>query len=110
MADAVVAIDQRGRGRALQHLDVGLGIDPAGLDPAAVVAQPDDAVRIEAGEIGLDHLLRGKLSIGGGNAAGEQRIARERDHRRDGKTTGLGHSGHAAAARAATGKYFSSQS
>ena len=35
MADAVVAIDQRGRRRALQHLDVGLGIDPAGLDPVA---------------------------------------------------------------------------
>ena len=35
MADAVVAVDQRGRRRALQHLDVGLGIDPAGLDPAS---------------------------------------------------------------------------
>ena len=110
MADAVVAVDQRGRRRALQHLDVGLGIDPAGLDPVAVVAEADDAVRIEAGQIGLDHLLGGKLRIGGGHAAGQQRVARERDHRRDGETTGLSHSCYAAAARAVTGKYFSSQS
>ena len=36
----------------------------------------------------------------GGHAAGEQRVARERDHRRDGETTVLGHACYAAAARA----------
>ena len=73
-------------GRALQHLDVGLGIDAAGLELSHVGAEPNDAVRIEAGEIGLDHLLGGKSRVGRGHAAGEQRVARKRDHRRDRNT------------------------
>ena len=36
MADAVVAIDQRGRGRTLDHLDVGLRIDPPRLSVAHI--------------------------------------------------------------------------
>ena len=48
--------------------------------------------------------------IGRRHAAGDQRVARERDHRRDGETV-VGHEGYAAAAaRALTGKYLSSQS
>ena len=97
-------------GERCSTLMLALALTRPDLIQLHVVAQPDDAVRIEAGQIGFDHLLRGKLRIGGGHAAGQQRIARERDHRRDGETTGLGHPCYAAAARAVTGKYFSSQS
>ena len=45
-----------------------------------------------------------------GHAAGEQRVAREREHRRDGIRRTFGHERYAAAARAWTGKYLSSQS
>ena len=66
-------------------------------------------VGIEAGHIGFGHLLRGKVSIRGRDATGQQRIAGERGDRRDGVTT-VSHPYYAAAARAVTGKYFSSQS
>ena len=75
-----------------------------------VAAQPDDAVRIEAGDIGFDHLLRGKLRIRGRDAAGQQRIARERERSPRRSNATVSHPCYAAAARALTGKYFSSQS
>ena len=86
MADTVVAVDQRGRGRALQRLDVGLGIDAAGLQRTEVEAKAEDTVRIEAGEIGFDHLLCGNRGVGRRHATGDQRVARKRDHRSDGET------------------------
>ena len=57
MAHAVVAVDQRGRRRGAIHLDVGARIEPADLQPMHVLRQPEHAVRVGAGEIGLQHQL-----------------------------------------------------
>jgi len=67
-------------------------------------------VRVEAGEIGLDELLRDNRGVGLRHAGGHKCVAGKRDHRRDRVALVLGHGSYAAAARAWTGKYFSSQS
>ena len=41
----------------------------------AIGRQTENAVRVEAGEIGLDHLLGGDCCVGVGNAAGFERLA-----------------------------------
>ena len=58
MAHAVVAIDQRGRGRGLFDADVGLRIDAAAAHPVDVLPQPEHAVGVGTGEVGLQHQLR----------------------------------------------------
>ena len=57
MAHAVVAVDQRGRCRGLLDADVGLRIDAAAAHPVDVLPQPEHAVGVGAGEVGLEHQL-----------------------------------------------------
>ena len=73
-----------GRRRALQRPDVRLGIATAGLERVAIHAEAKDTVRVETGDVGLDHLLRGNGRVGLGNAIGDKRVMGERRHCRDG--------------------------
>ena len=90
MTDAVVAVDQRGGRGAIDGADFGLRIAAAGLQRVAIHAEAEDAVRIEAGDIGLDHLSGCDRGIGFGHAVGDERVVSERGHRRD-RIPGVGH-------------------
>ena len=57
--------------------DVRPRIDAAGADAPHVVRQAEHAVRIGAGEVGLDHQLGDLRGIGGGQADGAQRVRDE---------------------------------
>ena len=75
MAHAVVAVDQRGRGAALEHGDVGARIECAALELAHIAGQPEDAVGVRAGEIGVQHRAGDDGGIGWRQAAGAERVA-----------------------------------
>ena len=66
MAHAVVAIDQRGRGRGLFDADVGLRIDAAAAHAVDVLPQPEHTVGVGTGTDALAIALRG-LGIGPGD-------------------------------------------
>ena len=74
MAHAVVAVDQRGRGRALDHLDLGLRIDHAALELAHIAREPEDAVRVRAGQVGFQHRAGDDGGVGCGQPAGAQGV------------------------------------
>ena len=58
MAHAVVAVDQRGRRRAsASTLMFGRGLIEPSLSRCDILRQAEDAVRIGAGEVGLQHQL-----------------------------------------------------
>ena len=82
MAHAVVAVDQRGRGRGLLDPDVGLRIDAAAAQPLDVLRQPEHAVGVGAGEVGLEHQLG---DLGGVGGRQPDRLERIRDQRGDGR-------------------------
>ena len=77
MAHAVVAVDQRGRGAALDHLDVRARIDVAALEGAHVAGQAEDAVRVRAGEVGVEHGAGDDAGVRLRQPAGE-RVGHER--------------------------------
>ena len=52
---AVVAVDQCGRRTSLEHLDVGARIEDAGLELLDVTRKAENAMRIRAREIGIEH-------------------------------------------------------
>ena len=68
MAHAVVAVDERGRGPALQHRDVRTRIERAALELAHIAGESEDAVGVRAGEIGVEHGAGddGGIRLGGG--------------------------------------------
>ena len=85
VAHAVVAIDQRGRGRGLVDLDIRPRVDGARLVAADVVRQAEDAVRVSPGEIGLGHQLGDPCRVNGREAGRREHVGDEgaRDGRGD---------------------------
>ena len=78
MADAVVAIDQRGR-RPLPHdADIRTRIDPARLQAPRIDRQADHAVGIRAAQIGLDHQAGEDIGVVGRQAGGLEGALDER--------------------------------
>ena len=71
---AVVAVDQRGGRAALEHLDVGARIEDAGLELLDVTRQPENAVRIRAREVGIEHRAGDGPGVSLRQPAGLQRI------------------------------------
>src|SRR5207248_993049 len=51
-AEPVIAVDQRGRLRLPDNLDVGPRVEPAGLDAADVLRQTEDAMSVGAADVG----------------------------------------------------------
>ena len=84
MADAVVAIDQRGGRPILHDADVGARIVAAGLQPPDVDGQADDAMGVGAAQIGLDHQRRDGFGVGGRQAGRLERALGEGDKLRRG--------------------------
>jgi hypothetical protein len=68
------AVDQRGRRRGPGHLDVGLAIDAAGAQAPHILRQPEYAVRVGPGEVGLGHQLGDLAGVGRGQVDGHQRV------------------------------------
>jgi hypothetical protein len=58
VAHAAVAVDERGRGRALDHLDGCARVHGAALELAHIAREPKDAVGVRTGEVGLQHCAR----------------------------------------------------
>ena len=77
VAHAVVAVDQRGGGAALDHLDRRLRIDGAALELAHIGREPEDAVGVRADEVGFQHRAGGGRGIGFGEPAGSQGVGEE---------------------------------
>jgi hypothetical protein len=82
MAHAVVSIDQRSGRRAARHGDIGPRIGGAELEPLHVLRQAEDAVRVGADEVGLQHQLGDLTGValwyaaflyGGDDEAGDRR-------------------------------------
>ena len=74
VAHAMVAVDQRGRGRTFDHGDVSLRIHHAALELAHITGKAEHAVGVGAGEIGFQHRGGHRRRIGLGQPAGAQRI------------------------------------
>jgi hypothetical protein len=77
MAHAVVAVDQRRRGRGFRDGDPRLCVEAAGADAADILRQAKDAVGIGAGEVGLGHQLGDLAGIGRRKPDGAERIGSE---------------------------------
>jgi hypothetical protein len=78
MAHAVVAVDERGRRRALRQRDVGVFVEAARLQPADILRQPENAVAVGAGEIGLGHQFGACGGVGFGQTGRNKRILDQR--------------------------------
>ena len=72
------------------HLDLRVGIDAAGAYRPDILCDPEDAVRIGAGEVGFDHRRGDASRIGIGHAAGDERLLGEGQHGRDGEAAIVG--------------------
>ena len=77
MAHAVVAIDQRGRGRTLDHCDVRLRIHDAALELAHIAGKAKHAMRVGAGEVGFQHRPGHRRRISLGEPACAQGVGQE---------------------------------
>jgi len=64
VAHAVVAVDQRGRRCGLGDLDIWPRVHSARLQPPHILRQPEHAVGVGAGEVGLGHQLRHLGGVG----------------------------------------------
>ena len=60
---ALIAVDQRGGGGALEHCDGGARIERAALELAHVAGQAKHAVRVLSGEVGLQHGVSDHVGI-----------------------------------------------
>ena len=63
VAEAPPGVDERKRARLPLDADVGLRIDAALLLRLLVPGQHADAVAVDAGEVGLDHDMHGRLDM-----------------------------------------------
>ena len=77
MAHAIVAIDERSGGPALDHADRRLRVHHAAPELAHIARQPKHAVGIRSGEVGLQHGAGGGRRIGRGKAAGTESVGQE---------------------------------
>jgi len=75
---AVVAVNQGGRVRFLNHPDVRSDVHPAGSDAANVLRQAEDAVAVRAAQVGKDHQPCDLFGIGRGEPDGTKRTRDER--------------------------------
>src|SRR5215831_14689231 len=89
MAHAVVAVDQRGRGSALEHADARCRIHRPAFELAHITGEAKDAVRIRAGEIRFEHRARHGGGVGLGKPAGAQRIDEKRAQRGGSNAPGI---------------------
>jgi hypothetical protein len=83
VAHAVVAVDQRGRGRALRDRDVRMRIEAARLEPPNVLRQAEHAVRVRAGQVRRAHQSGADRRILARQAGSAERIRDQRADRRD---------------------------
>ena len=83
VSHAVVAVDQRGCGRAARHRDVRMRIEAAGLQPPHILRQAEHAMRVGAGQVRLAHQLGANCRILARQAGGAERIRDQRADRRD---------------------------
>ena len=67
-----------GRACALDHADIGGRIELPALKLTHIARQAKDAVRIRAGEVGLQHGAGRDRGVGGGKPAGNERIGHVR--------------------------------
>ena len=88
MTHALIAVDQRGGGGALEHCDGGARIERAALELAHVAGQAKHAVRVLSGEVGLQHGVSDHVGILLRQSARAQGIFQERAQGRGRDTAG----------------------
>jgi hypothetical protein len=89
MAETVVAVDERGRGRLAQHPRPRDRVAAAAAQARDVLAEAEDAVGLVAEQVGLDHQPRDGAGVLVRHAAGREAAAtKPRSASADG--TGLG--------------------
>jgi hypothetical protein len=89
VAHAMVAVDQRGRGRTLDHGDVSLWIHHAAFELAHIAGKAEYAVGIGAGEVGFQHRGGHRRRIGLGQPAGTQGVGEKSSQGGGGHTPGV---------------------
>jgi hypothetical protein len=81
VAHAVVAIDERGRRRALDDADIRARIDVSALERSHIARKTKDAVGVRSGKVRFEHRARNRGSVGLRQSTGAKRIRHKRANR-----------------------------